>query len=114
VFGGKELRPFWGECGRKIICFLFLNIAAGRRWLTPVILATQEAEIRKITIRSQPGQIVLEILSGKPPHRSRAGGVAQGEDPEVQATVPQKINYFFIFPLSWGQMPEYELFLCAI
>jgi hypothetical protein len=29
------------------------------QWLTPVILASQEAEIRRITVRSQPGQIVL-------------------------------------------------------
>jgi hypothetical protein len=33
------------------------------RWLTPVILATQEAEIRRIAAQSQPGQIVREILS---------------------------------------------------
>jgi hypothetical protein len=32
-------------------------------WLMPVSLATQEAEIRRITIRSQPGKIVQEILS---------------------------------------------------
>jgi hypothetical protein len=31
---------------------------AGCRWLKPVILATQEAEIRRITIQGQPGQIV--------------------------------------------------------
>jgi hypothetical protein len=31
----------------------------------PIILATQEAEIRKITIQSQPGQIVHETLSRK-------------------------------------------------
>jgi hypothetical protein len=30
------------------------------RQLTPVILDTQEAEIRRIMIQSQPGQIVLE------------------------------------------------------
>jgi hypothetical protein len=38
---------------------------AWRRWLTPVILATQEAKIRRITVRSQPGQIVHETLSRK-------------------------------------------------
>jgi hypothetical protein len=32
-------------------------------WLTPVILATQGAEIRRIEVRSQPRQIVCETLS---------------------------------------------------
>jgi hypothetical protein len=32
------------------------------RWLTPVILATQEAELR-FEVRSQPRQIVLQTLS---------------------------------------------------
>jgi hypothetical protein len=31
----------------------------------PIILATQEAEIRRTVDQSQPGQIVLEILSQK-------------------------------------------------
>jgi hypothetical protein len=39
------------------------KVTAGHRWLTPVILATQEAEIRRITVRSQPRQIVRDILS---------------------------------------------------
>jgi hypothetical protein len=38
-------------------------IGAGRQWLTPVILATQEAEIRRIAVGSQPRQIVHEALS---------------------------------------------------
>jgi hypothetical protein len=29
------------------------------QWLTPVILDAQEAEIRRIAVRSQPGKIVL-------------------------------------------------------
>jgi hypothetical protein len=31
--------------------------------LISVILATQEAEIRRIAVQSQPGEIVLETLS---------------------------------------------------
>jgi hypothetical protein len=37
----------------------------------PVILATQEAEIRRIEVQSQPGQIVLETLSRKKNHNKR-------------------------------------------
>jgi hypothetical protein len=33
----------------------------------PVILATQEAEIRRIVVQSQPEQIVHETLSQKKP-----------------------------------------------
>jgi hypothetical protein len=36
-------------------------------WLTPIILATQEAEIGRITIGSQPRQIIsLDLISKKP------------------------------------------------
>jgi hypothetical protein len=39
------------------------------QWLTPVILATQKAEIRKIVVQRQPGKIVHETLSGKTYHK---------------------------------------------
>jgi hypothetical protein len=43
----------------------------------PIILATQETEIRRITVQSQPWQTVLETLSKKKiTHKKRAGGVA--------------------------------------
>jgi hypothetical protein len=38
---------------------------ARSRWLTPVIPATQEAEIRRITVQIHPRQIVCETLSEK-------------------------------------------------
>jgi hypothetical protein len=47
------------------------------QWLTPVILAIQESEIRRIIVQSQPRQIVFETLSQKYPTQNRAGGVAQ-------------------------------------
>jgi hypothetical protein len=50
----------------------------------PVILTTQVAEIRRITVQSQPGQIVQETLSQKNPTQKRAGGVAQGVGPEFK------------------------------
>jgi hypothetical protein len=56
----------------------------GHPWLTLVILATQEEQIRRITVQSQPGQIVCETLSQKNPSQKRAGGVAQGEGPEFK------------------------------
>jgi hypothetical protein len=53
----------------------------GRTWLTPVIPATQEAEIRRIEVPSQPGQIVFETLSQKYPTQKRSGGVPQAVEP---------------------------------
>jgi hypothetical protein len=51
-------------------------LQAGHQWFTPVILATQVTEIRRITVQSQ--QIVLQDpISEKILHKSRAGGVAQ-------------------------------------
>jgi hypothetical protein len=44
--------------------------------LTPVILATQEAGIRRIKVLCQPRQIVFEILSLKNPSQKRTGGMA--------------------------------------
>jgi hypothetical protein len=41
-------------------------------WLMPVILASQEAEIKRIKVRGQPRQIVCETLSRRNPTQKRA------------------------------------------
>jgi hypothetical protein len=48
------------------------------------MLATQEAEIRRIAVQSQPRQIVLKILSQKNPSQKRSGEVAEGVGPEFK------------------------------
>jgi hypothetical protein len=61
------------------------------QWIMPLILASQEAEIRRITIWNQPGQIVWETLSWKnPTQKYRAGGVALALGPEFKPQYRKK------------------------
>jgi hypothetical protein len=53
--------------------------------VTPVILATQEAEIRRITVRTQPQQTFQ-----KTHHKNRTGGVAQDEGPIFKPQYTEK------------------------
>jgi hypothetical protein len=56
-----------------------------------VILATQEAEIRRIMVQSQPRQIVSETLSQKKTHhKNRADGVVQGKGPKFKCQYHKK------------------------
>jgi hypothetical protein len=43
----------------------------------PIVLATQETEIRRVRVKSQPGQTVYETLCPKHPTQKRAGRVAK-------------------------------------
>jgi hypothetical protein len=69
---------------------------AGCRWLTPVTLATQEAAIRRISVQSQPGQIVRVTLSHQnqsQKQQKKTGRVAQGLkalSPNPQYCIKQK------------------------
>jgi hypothetical protein len=49
----------------RAVTYLLVRIAAGCCWLKPVILATWEAEIGRITVQGQPRQIVQETLFPK-------------------------------------------------
>jgi hypothetical protein len=68
----------------------------------PVILATQKAEIRRIAVQNQPGQIVLqEPISKNPSQKNRASGVAQDEGLEFKHQYHKKKKktlYRFSFP----------------
>jgi hypothetical protein len=57
---------------------------AGRQWFIPILLATQETEIRRPSVPSQARQIVLETPISKIPNTKRAGGVAQDVSPEFK------------------------------
>jgi hypothetical protein len=50
------------------------------QWLMPIILATQEAEIRRITVRSQPWGKEF----ARPFTKKWGGRVTQGEGPEFK------------------------------
>jgi hypothetical protein len=50
----------------------------------PIILATQDGEIKKITVKSQTGQIVHRTLTQKNPSQKRASEMAQGISPEFK------------------------------
>jgi hypothetical protein len=63
--------------------------------LTSIILTTQEAEIRRIVVQSQPRQIVHKTLSqkqNKNPFTKRTGRVAQGVGPEFKSSTAKKKN----------------------
>jgi hypothetical protein len=85
VFLASPLMPSLLKCSRDqlkffshyfvdkleiLICFKKVYLAR-HWWLTTVILATQEAEIRRITVQSQPWQIVCKTLSRKNPSQKK-------------------------------------------
>jgi hypothetical protein len=57
---------------------------AGLRWLTSVILTTQQAENRRIALESQLERKQFETLCLKDSPQKWAGRVAQSVDPEFK------------------------------
>jgi hypothetical protein len=70
--------------------FLKTLKTVGCQWLTPVILATQEAEISTVSVRSQLGQTVWETLPQKNPSHKRGWRSDSRCRPWVQTPVLQK------------------------
>jgi hypothetical protein len=77
------------SCGKMI--FKRLQIA-GCPWLTPVILATQEAEIRRIMVQSQPRQIECETLSQKKKKKSQKSDILPGYKPSTAKKIGEAIQ----------------------
>jgi hypothetical protein len=71
-------------------------ISVRRWWCTPIILATQEAEIRRIKVQSQPRQIVCNTLSLLT-KKKMADGVPHGVGPEFKPGYLQKEKSTFQF-----------------
>jgi hypothetical protein len=71
---------------------LIKSFHAGCQWLTPVILAAQEAEIRRIMVQTQPGQIFHDN-----PSQKRVGAVARSVGPEFKPQYHKKRRKM----LSW-------------
>jgi hypothetical protein len=57
----------------------------------PVILATQEAEIRKIEIQSQPDKIVQVALFRKNPSQRSAGGMVRAVGSDFKSQYHKKL-----------------------
>jgi hypothetical protein len=72
------------------------SVLAGFWWLTPVILTTQETEIRRIKVQSQPRQIVHKTLSWKI-HITKKGWWSGSRcRPRVQTPIQQQQKYCVI------------------
>jgi hypothetical protein len=63
----------------------------GRQWLMPATLASQEAEIRKIAVRSQPKHNTKTLFQ-ETHYKRRDGRVAQGVEPKFKDQFHKKKN----------------------
>jgi hypothetical protein len=79
----------------------FKKIPTGHWWLTPVILATQEAEVRRIMVQSHPRQIVRKTPSRIFPSHKMGQWSSLRENPEFKPQYHKKKfqTVIFCFPI---------------
>jgi hypothetical protein len=92
----------------EILKVYFKTILARHWWFTPAILATQEADIRRIMVRNQPGEIVCETLSWKKSITKNGWWSGSRYRPWVQASVLKKK---FCIKIGKNVFVERSLFL---
>jgi hypothetical protein len=73
-------------------------------WLTPIILATHEAEIRRITVSLESARAnSSQYLISKKTSQKRAGGVAQGVALSSNPSTGKKKKKDFV-PGYWQEL----------
>jgi hypothetical protein len=77
-------------------------------WLTHIILATQEAEVRRVVVQSQPRKIVYDILSQKYPMQNRgwwsgSSGITQYHQ---KTKKPSSVSPYILIALSLFHQPH--------
>jgi hypothetical protein len=70
-------------------------ISAHRQWLIPIILAAQEAEIRRIAVQSQPRKTVCKTLSWKTLFQKIGPTSGSRWRPWVQTPIPHTQKKLF-------------------
>jgi hypothetical protein len=83
----------WAEKTSLYLSYSESNLWVGQWWLTPIILAIQEAEIRRIV---KLREVIHETLSWKYPSQKRAGEEAQAV--EREAPVQTTNDRYFTLP----------------
>jgi hypothetical protein len=109
---GSQLNTILGKCFSRPISKT--TRASQHQWLTPIILTTQEAETRRISVQSQPRQRVHETLYQKKAITKKVWWSGSSCRPRVQTLVPQKNKWNKITRAKWtGVMAQMvERLLC--
>jgi hypothetical protein len=71
-------------CFSRKVNLKIVAIIPGCQWLTPIILATQEADQEDSSSKPTQANSLRDPISKKTHHKERASGMAQGVGPELK------------------------------